>query len=385
MTPFDFVDDEELRKSMESDYRELESAMQAGAWKSAHVLAGSVVEAILTDHLLLSGHSNPDPLSMMLGPLINYCRQSNIVSQRVVNLSDVIRDYRNLIHPGKSKRTSENPTKDTATIAVSLLNIIISEVSDLRQRNYGYTADQIIVKIEVDGKVDLIIKDILNGIKQVELRRLLLDMIPNKSIEIQGLINEIGEVNVDEEYALLKGCERVLSSLSLCYAEAFEQSIAEIKGEAANEFVKTIKQRGDGIINIYLKYLFKALQIKYLPVEDQLFTVIYLFSLLKQEVNEPIISAVEGIGIYLDKDNLDSFIDPLVRSMTFLKHETRTPVERLRSCFESEYKILRDDIKFPAIQRMYVWSSFLKEKDRVDDANFIYTIASSFDMEDIPF
>ena len=48
----DFVLDSGLRKSLESDAKELDACFRAGAWKATMVLGGSIVEALLLDLLL---------------------------------------------------------------------------------------------------------------------------------------------------------------------------------------------------------------------------------------------------------------------------------------------------------------------------------------------
>src|ERR1043166_4837844 len=57
MGAFDFVSDERFRESLESDYLEIQRCLDAEAWKAVHVLAGSIVEAVLIDYLLSVNHS----------------------------------------------------------------------------------------------------------------------------------------------------------------------------------------------------------------------------------------------------------------------------------------------------------------------------------------
>jgi len=64
---FDFVTEPSFRASLESDYRELIRCLEGGAWKAVHVLAGSVVEAILGDYLIgidYQKKTGKDPLKM---------------------------------------------------------------------------------------------------------------------------------------------------------------------------------------------------------------------------------------------------------------------------------------------------------------------------------
>jgi len=79
---FDFISGDDFRMSLESDYRELSSAMETKSWKSAHVLAGSIIEAILVDYLAATDYQakkKKDPLKMELHELITACHQEGIL------------------------------------------------------------------------------------------------------------------------------------------------------------------------------------------------------------------------------------------------------------------------------------------------------------------
>src|SRR5437899_1164203 len=98
---FTFITGEDFRKSLESDYGELQACKTGRAWKSVHVLAGSIIEAVLVDSLVSSGHSGKDPHRMTLDEAVDACKQAGFLSDTSVKLSTVVREYRNLIHPGR--------------------------------------------------------------------------------------------------------------------------------------------------------------------------------------------------------------------------------------------------------------------------------------------
>jgi len=54
MTSLDYMTDETFRTGLLSDLKELDAALENGNIKSAHVLAGSVVEAVVIEHLISS-------------------------------------------------------------------------------------------------------------------------------------------------------------------------------------------------------------------------------------------------------------------------------------------------------------------------------------------
>jgi hypothetical protein len=76
ITQFDFVGDEQFRNSLISDYKEILRSLHSGAWKAVHILAGSVVEAILVSYLesidYQKDHPGKDPLKMELAEVINH-------------------------------------------------------------------------------------------------------------------------------------------------------------------------------------------------------------------------------------------------------------------------------------------------------------------------
>ena len=111
MPMFDFIVDRDMRTSLDSDWRELEAAFQNSAWKAVHVLAGSIVEAMLVDHLLSIGFQKKDPLKMSLDEAIGACKAEGILTDKSAELSTVIRRFRNLIHPGRAIRLAEAPAR----------------------------------------------------------------------------------------------------------------------------------------------------------------------------------------------------------------------------------------------------------------------------------
>ncbi len=51
------------------------------------------------------------------------------VSADAAAYADVLRDYRNLIHPGKEERSSKAVSQHTAAIAISVVNLLVSGLS----------------------------------------------------------------------------------------------------------------------------------------------------------------------------------------------------------------------------------------------------------------
>jgi hypothetical protein len=136
---FAYLADANLRKIIERDYFDLTVKLfPGGAWKSTVIMAGSLLEAILFDVL-----SNPkrvaqtnaarkgakarggvpiditvDPDSWKLIHLIEVAVEIGVLpADRAVTIDQVLRDYRNFVHPQKEIRASHACTEAEAGLA----------------------------------------------------------------------------------------------------------------------------------------------------------------------------------------------------------------------------------------------------------------------------
>src|SRR5262245_53699292 len=165
-TDFNFVVDDKLRESLQSDYRELCAGMQSKSWKTVHVLAVSIVEALLIDWLDVNGvqrHQEVAILKLDLGGAVEACDQHvpKLISERAKSLITVVRGYRNLIHPGRMIRTKEVVDEKGATVAKALVEIITKDILDTKTKTYGYTATQIVNKLKSDPSKTAILHHLL--------------------------------------------------------------------------------------------------------------------------------------------------------------------------------------------------------------------------------
>jgi len=130
---FAFIRSRDLRRIVERDYAEAQRAFIAECWKSTIVLAGGMIEAILSDLLLANqtlvtgatkAPKNPDISRWDLADLINVAVELKLVSAGVEKLSHPIREFRNLIHPGNEVRNSLQFGAEEAKIALEVLHIV---------------------------------------------------------------------------------------------------------------------------------------------------------------------------------------------------------------------------------------------------------------------
>jgi len=139
---FDFINDERLKKDLILDYKEVLTCLNRQCSKGAVVLAGGIVEAILVNRALtllpenrkrvkekyleLSGEKKKIE-EMDLFYLIKALADLKIITSPQASRSDVLRDYRNLIHPFKK---GDRPTKKDAKSVKKLLDDLIGEFGE---------------------------------------------------------------------------------------------------------------------------------------------------------------------------------------------------------------------------------------------------------------
>lgn len=139
---FKYIDSEKLRQILERDYMEAEISYQANAYKGTILLCGSIVEALLLHFLKKQKNSALATLkgAFPRGPrnledchlfhLIEVAHRLNVISDAIKKLSDLIHEYRNLIHPSVEMRESIEPDENLASIARSLLRMVLKDIEE---------------------------------------------------------------------------------------------------------------------------------------------------------------------------------------------------------------------------------------------------------------
>ena len=121
---FGFMFDERFRRVVARDYEELGQLAPDLSPKSVLVLSGSIIEGLLSDAILAWGKLQFDEVVKMdLGPIIANACEFGILEKK--DLPTVVREYRNLVHPGLEIRERIEFDKVDANIAKSAVEVII--------------------------------------------------------------------------------------------------------------------------------------------------------------------------------------------------------------------------------------------------------------------
>jgi hypothetical protein len=263
MENFEFIADEQYRSLLKRDFIELQNCVENKASKSVLILSGSIIETILLEffsHNLPNGVTKAQLLRKNLGDLIDNAESINLISQRSKELSVVIKNYRNLIHPGREIRTNEKFDFETAIVSFSLVKIILKEIKENYLQKYGYTSEDIYNKIIVDNSTysiyeKLILK--LNEHEKVKLISLLVEYeIENYEFnDYAKFIKYIKPLKkVIERKQLLVFCKRLLKEVEKgkkqhIYAlfEIFGEDLAILQEEEKELILTYIYNKVEGV------------------------------------------------------------------------------------------------------------------------------------------
>lgn len=191
-----------------------------------------------------------------LADIIRILRERDAISSTLADLCSVIKNYRNLVHPGRSIRTQDSVDEHSARVAVSLVEMILKEVSEKRQAKHGYTAEQLLSKIRSDPSVKAILIHLLKDVTDREKERLLLEVLPNEYMKV------IDDPDPDDD---LRHLSSIIPTVFRATLEEVEQGIQK---KVAKQFVRILKESSGSYVSAYELAFFKVLDVKHLSKGD---------------------------------------------------------------------------------------------------------------------
>lgn len=134
------IHDKEMRDILQRDMWESAIAVVAGQDKVETIMYGSIIEALLILKIKENGISKCDvsavskgktnyPVSEMgLNELLYVADSENILDKNGYHLGHYIRDYRNVVHPAKEIRMSEEVSHENMVTMWAVLKRLISDL-----------------------------------------------------------------------------------------------------------------------------------------------------------------------------------------------------------------------------------------------------------------
>jgi hypothetical protein len=137
-----FVTDAELRQDLRVDIGAIGRALSNGEWKAATVLSGSTIEALLLWALQQCPVSDLRQVSQTAPKLpnkpldqwhlpeyIDAAERLKILNEDTVTQVRLAKNFRDLIHPGRSQRLKQKCDRPTALSAVAGMEHVVRDLS----------------------------------------------------------------------------------------------------------------------------------------------------------------------------------------------------------------------------------------------------------------
>jgi hypothetical protein len=303
MAAFEFIVPGDFRALLERDAEELVRCMKAGAWKSAHVMAASLIQATLVDYLASTGAGSEDDLCQLSLPrLLDLCRTQEVLTPRTVELAGFLRLPSDFLSPNSRIRIEAISDETGARIAQALLEIVINEVANRRRDTLHFSAEQVVVKIQSDSSVAPILDHLLRKLSRAELEKLLLESLPKAHFET---------AKSDDPRAA-----GTLKRFELCFRLAFDSAPAELKRTVAAKFLSILENESEYIIQSYQCSFFRASDLQFLEDEGRAIVKAHFLASLAKQVTLPLLNASAGMAEFLGtEEEKRAFFVPLVMSL----------------------------------------------------------------------
>jgi hypothetical protein len=144
---FDFIENELLKEQLSQDWIEAQLVAKHEAWKSCIILCGGILEGLLVNVLSKDRKKAHETLKKIyekreqkcrvpsdlyrwtLSDMIDISIETQLISQSTFHVGHALREFRNLVHPGKQVRDNVVVSEEEAEIGLNLVKICLKQFS----------------------------------------------------------------------------------------------------------------------------------------------------------------------------------------------------------------------------------------------------------------
>ncbi|MFI6084997.1 hypothetical protein ACIBBB_29210 [Streptomyces sp. NPDC051217] len=128
----DVVSDPDLATAVQLRLDEARTCYEHGAYTSAIIMLGSLLEGVLAHaaQVRAAGERMPKPLrNMGLNDFVDFAFKNKWIEHDAKLASELVRHYRNLVHPLAEKRTGHSPNRDTLDMCWPVVNATLNDLA----------------------------------------------------------------------------------------------------------------------------------------------------------------------------------------------------------------------------------------------------------------
>jgi hypothetical protein len=227
----------------------------------------------------------------------------------------------------------------------------------------------LVSKLERDPSAKSILPHLLKDMSNFEINKLLKITLPKKYLAMAEESPPWGK-----DFDLLSHCFRV----------AFESAPEETRIQISRRFIQIVKEESEYTISTYTDAFFRAKDLEFLTTSELAVAKDYLFSRLDKQVDINLVKIVQGMGLYLCKEEVDKFIDPLIQAVLRTSgSEHELVAKEARETLEWEaYSMTDREIQKEYVERLQEWIKHLESKDQPKGAA---TVKEIKDIAEIAF
>ncbi|MEU0693585.1 hypothetical protein ABZ349_06285 [Streptomyces niveus] len=128
----DVVSDPDLATAVQLRLDEARTCYEHGAYTSAIIMLGSLLEGVLAHaaQVRAAGECMPKPLrNMGLNDFVDFAFKNKWIEHDAKLASELVRHYRNLVHPLAERRTGHSPNRDTLDMCWPVVNATLNDLA----------------------------------------------------------------------------------------------------------------------------------------------------------------------------------------------------------------------------------------------------------------
>lgn len=215
-----------------------------------------------------------------------------------------------------------------------------------------------------------ILKHLLSEATPEQLERLLLDVLPIRYAHLQD----------DDPFTDVRA---VLERLSKAYRIVFEAASEDLKRKVLQQFVRILREEDGDVVSMYSSAFFRTSDLRYVRPEHQPMVRQHILARVPAVHNAVSFLTVHGIVPYLDIEDVQAWLDPLVRAI--ISPNTSDSLRaRIREYHEDVAADATSEIEKAIDKRLANWINHLNTSNP-DKASLVEALKNAIVANRLPF